>query len=430
MSGLPQFLRSDPYFLSLQNPIATADERVLADDIAWLQDHPEVKRARATSLALFRNAMAYAVADQMDIFDEAIEEFNHNFVVRAVNCDGAHPKIVRNDQPPHRWFGHDMIGARWGGGSPNFTYRVIPIWHGYRYEVRGWATCDAPATFTFTLMPNMPVVTTVDLLDSLDVMFEPDGSFVVTIDAEPHDGQPNHLQTKPGEMHLLIRDAVCDWVAQTPYALKVRVLDGPDRKPLDVDEKVGECVKQMLESVYYGYYCTQTGYAVPPNHIRGPASSGLSGGMPPQWGAKGNLVLEEDEALIATANNAGASFRDTQLCDMFFRARDYWESVTSLNSTQMAPDEDGQFTYVVAHRDPGVHNWLDTGGRRRSIYGHRWQAFSRTGPTDTPRIATRVVKFDDLDRELPAGVARIDATGRKTQIARRTEGFNRRFVIA
>ncbi len=150
--------------------------------------------------------------------------------------------------------------------------------------------------------------------------------------------------------------------------------------------------------------------------------------MATQWGTKGNLCLEEDEAMIITTNGAGAGFRNAVLCDAFHLSVEYWQRTSSLNMAQMAPDEDGNFTLVVAHEDPGVHNWLDTGGLRRTIFGHRWQAFPGGECKETPTVSSRLVKFRDLERELPDGVRGIDREGRRKQLEKRLAGFNRRFL--
>ena len=107
---------------------------------------------------------------------------------------------------------------------------------------------------------------------------------------------------------------------------------------------------------------------------------------------------------------------------------EYWKRTSSFNARQMAADEDGKFTFVVAHRDPGVHNWLDTGGLQRVIFGQRWQALARGVENEDPWMEVRQVKFDTLDRELPDGVKRIDSHGRRAQIAAREAGFARRFA--
>lgn len=233
---------------------------------------------------------------------------------------------------------------------------------------------------------------------------------------------------RPGADHLMIRDALGDWVAEKPNHLEVRRLDPPSRGALEEDELARRAVRSALDMVYYTFYTTQSGSGQAPNDIRPPQSSAAFGGMPTQWGCKGNLDLAEDEAMVVTANTAGALFRNVVLCDRFMMSIEYWKRTSSLNMDQMTPDEDGRFTYIVSHHDPGVANWLDTGGLRQTIFGQRWQSIPRGYQGEPPRMMTRIVRLDDLDAALPPGVARIDAAGRAAQIAGRNVGFKMRFL--
>jgi hypothetical protein len=422
-------MRSEIYFLSAENPLATVDQRELEATALRLLTRPEVQRARMIVSVLWHNAVAHPAGDQMTRFKNMVDEYMFHYAMRAANSDACHPKIARFMAPAHRWFGRDVPGSRWAGDSPDFIYRIIPIAHGGRYELSGRPTCDHPPLVTYALMAeNTAAPVTQGLLDSINMTTHENGEFVVTIDASPGEGRANHLQTQPGADHLLIRDALGDWLTQKPNALRVRRLDGANRAPLSDEELVPRATRNLLESLYYTYYCTQSGSGQPPNQLRAPSSSAAFGGMATQWGTKGNLCLEDDEALIVTANAAGALFRNVMLTDAFHMSLNYWSRTGSLNMTQMAADEDGRFTYVVAHEDPGVHNWLDTGGLRRTIFGHRWQAFPRSGSNEIPTISARAVKFIDLEKELPKGVKRIDVTARREQIAQREAGFNRRFI--
>ncbi len=419
---------SDAFFLSAGNPIATVDQRELEAKALSLLDRSEVKKARAIATILWRNAMAYPARDQSSRMEAMIDEYMFYFALRAANSDALYPKILRISEPPHRWFGRDLPGSRWGGVSPNFTYRMIPLAHGMHYELHGRTTCKDPPTVTYSVMSGSASPATLSLLDSLDVRVESNGEFIITIDDQPAGTRANHLQTRPGVDHLLIRDALGDWSTQTPNRLKVKSLDKPNRAPLTEDDFAQRLARDAIDCLYYVYYCTQSGSGQAPNELRVPVSSAAFGGMPTQWGTKSNVELADDEACVLTANAAGALFRDTTLCDLFFVSLNYWSRTGSLNMTQMAADADGRFTYVIAHQDPGIHNWLDTGGLNRVIYGHRWQAIPRNAAAETPTIATRVVKFSDLDKSLPPGVQRIDAAGRRAQIAQREAGFKRRFI--
>ena len=93
----------------------------------------------------------------------------------------------------------------------------------------------------------------------------------------------------------------------------------------------------------------------------------------------------------------------------------------------MAPNEDGRYTLVVAHRDPGVANWLDTGGLHELYALHRWQGLPVTERTEAPHVESRVVKLQELESMLPAGVKRTTAGEREQQLDRRRSAFQRRF---
>jgi hypothetical protein len=415
--------------IPIKNPLATVDQREIEAVAIRLLARPELQRARTIATLLWRNAVAYPAREQMDRFENMLEEYVFYHTLRAANGDGLYPRIVFFMVPAHSWFGRDVPGSRWGGDSPDFIYRFVPIEHGARYELTGRLTCSEPPLATYALMgDNTAAPVTQGLLDSVDMSVSPTGEFRISLDADPPAGRPNHLQTRAGADHLLIRDALGNWLEQSPNELHIKRLDTAQRAPLSEETLAQRAARTLLESLYYTYYCTRSGSGQPPNQLRSPSSSAAFGGMATQWSTKGNLCLEQDEALLVTANSAGALFRNVMLTDAFHMSVSYWSRITSLNMTQMAADQDGRFTYVVSHQDPGIHNWLDTNGLRELIFGHRWQAFPPGYAGETPAIAARVVKFANLGAELPAGVQRIDAAARRTQLARRESGFMRRFT--
>ena len=411
-----------------ENPLATVAQRAVEDRALGLLERPEVERVRSVVTMLWRSVAAWPSRDQIDRFDNMIDEYLFHHAMRAANGDANFPDIARFMAPPHHWFGRDVPGSRWAGDSPDFIYRTIPISHGGHYEIHGRPTCAAPPSVNYSLMADSTAApVTLTLLDSLQMEFAADGSFVITIDDAPADGRRNHIQTRPGSEFLMIRDALGDWLRQSANALSVRRLD-PRGVQRSQEEMARHFARIALDGVYYTYYCTQSGNGQAPNDIRPPMSSGAFGGMATQWGTKGNICLEDDDAIIVRSNAAGAAFRNLTLTDAFHMTIEYWKRTSSFNMVQMAPDEDGDFTFVIAHRDPGIHNWLDTGGLRRTIFGQRWQAFPRDGSGGAPWMTVRLVKFDDLEKDLPEGVRRIDAAGRQAQLAARAAGFARRFV--
>ena len=137
----------------------------------------------------------------------------------------------------------------------------------------------------------------------------------------------------------------------------------------------------MVSDVYLLYWFTRLNYNFPVNTMREPRSSGPVGGLQTQMGSQGLIRLADDEAMIITSTAAGAAYRNFVLHDVWYRSIEYWTRQSSLNNAQMAPNEDGRYTLVVAHRDPGVANWLDTGGLHELYALHRWQGLPVTsGP--------------------------------------------------
>lgn len=57
----------------------------------------------------------------------------------------------------------------------------------------------------------------------------------------------------------------------------------------------------------------------------------------------------------------------------------------------MKLEPDGSFRIIVADRDPGFGNWMDTAGHREGTMGLRWNM-----AVDPPAPVCRVVRFDDL----------------------------------
>jgi hypothetical protein len=411
----------------LQNPLTTPEQKAVEDRALALLKRPEIERVRAMVTMLWKSATAWPSRDQSSQFDAMIEEYMFHHAMRAANGDANFPAATRFMAPPHHWFGRDVPGSRWGGDSPDFIYRTIPIAHGGHFEIHG-SNAGSPPSVNYSLMAdNTASPVTQSILDSLDMEIGEGGSFVITVDERPANGRKNHIQTKPGADFIMVRDALGDWLTQSPNRLQVKRLD-PDAGPKSEDDMALRLARIAVDGVYYSFFITQSGNGEPPNHLRAPQSSGAFGGMPSQWGCKGNLDLGPEDALIVRSNAAGATFRNLVLTDAFHISIDYWHRTSSLNMVQMAPDEDGDFTFVVSSRDPGIHNWLDNGGVRRTQFGQRWQAFDRSGPHADPRMTARLVKFDDLDKELPDGVKRIDAASRKAQIAARTAGYARRFT--
>ena len=420
-------LPKDDYFLSSTNPVANVDQREVEDLALQLVDRPEVKQAREKAGFLWRMVMEIPAGPQMSRIEGMLSECTVNYALKAA-LDPDYPRIVRVLQPPGRWFGRDMPGSRWGGDNPDNAYRLAPIAHGARYELHGRRMPGGVANVTYTLVGNTATSVTLASLEDRDVQTNPDGTFVITIDDRSAQGRVNHLQTQPGVMFLFVRDSMNDWGTETPNALRIHRLDAPARSRRSLEEMAQFAAQHMVEDVYLLYWFTRLNYGIPPDRMFTPRGSGGVGGLRSQAGSQGLIRLKDGEAMVVTATDAGASFRDFVLHDVFYLSIEYWNRQSSLNAGQMAADADGRHTFVIAHEDPGVHNWLDTGGLHEIYALHRWQGLPRDAAAP-PQITSQVVRLKDLESALPRGVRTVTAAERHLQLERRRREFARRFEI-
>jgi hypothetical protein len=121
------------------------------------------------------------------------------------------------------------------------------------------------------------------------------------------------------------------------------------------------------------------------------------GTFPGQVYLEGLYRLAEDEALvIETAVPAKCRYWGFLIGDMQFRTIDWTNHQSSLNAFQARLDGDGKFRAVIARRDPGVPNWLDTGGYAEGVIQGRWNVCD-----SAPLPSTRLVKLKDLRKALP-----------------------------
>ncbi len=129
----------------------------------------------------------------------------------------------------------------------------------------------------------------------------------------------------------------------------------------------------------------------PAGQWRGAAGQNAYGNMH-AWYASANYALAPDEALVITGRFPECRFANIVLWNSFMQSFDYANRQISLNRNQIVYEKDGSYRIVVAHRDPGVPNWLDTEGRAK---GHMyWRYLFPASAPGKPK--TRVVKVDSL----------------------------------
>ena len=158
------------------------------------------------------------------------------------------------------------------------------------------------------------------------------------------------------------------------------------------------------------------------------ASGATGGGMSTNLYAGGLFELDTDEALIIENRiQLQPNYMGFQLGNLWGESIEYANQLGSLNGHQLSTDPDGVIRLVIAHRDPGVPNWLDTGGHREGFMAPRWAYSETPAEAQWPSISAQKVAFADIRKHLPKSTAVVTAEQRREQIAIRQRHVQRRF---
>ena len=260
-----------------------------------------------------------------------------------------------------------------------------------------------------------------------------DGSFEVYIGGEQRGD--NWLPTTPDTRKLFIRQGFDDW-SELPVTMRIERVGMNSPRPMpDAAEMVAAIdwastfVSQlMIDWPDWTYefsedfdpdgdnsFATKRRRSDDPvynpelDKVRGRAITSM------RW------RLAPDEALIV---EWGRNDKFWMLTNMgtFMNSMDYLYRPVSYSPARTKVDSDGKVRIVVAHSDPGFHNWMDTQGFEVGHIGAR-NNFTSEG-TD---YRTQVVKFDDLAKVLPGDTVRVTPKERTAMMLQRYYSILRRY---
>jgi hypothetical protein len=229
-----------------------------------------------------------------------------------------------------------------------------------------------------------------------DLRFAPDGSFEIVLSPEPP-ARPGgtHVRLEPDAVCVITREYFAEPRAAVPSRFTIEALaPAPTPPPLD-----DAALARRLRAVTT--FMRETLAIVPLPAF--PEANVIGPPMPwnpyaPGWGTPDNVYalgafrLEPDEALVIEGRSPRCTYWGVQLWNRYMQSLDYRYHRVSLNREQAVLAPDGSFRVVVAHRDPGVPNWLATAGHREGLVFCRW--LQAESPPDQP--TSRVVPVDSL----------------------------------
>jgi hypothetical protein len=108
----------------------------------------------------------------------------------------------------------------------------------------------------------------------------------------------------------------------------------------------------------------------------------------------------------------------------FFTSMDFLYRPVSYTPSRASTDSDGKVRLVLAHDDPGVHNWLDTQGFERGNLTYRHMLEGRPAV-----LSTQVVSYRELRSALPTDTATVTPSERAAAMWDRFRGIRRRYIL-
>ncbi len=257
-----------------------------------------------------------------------------------------------------------------------------------------------------------------------------DGSFELVIGGERRPG--NWMPLPPGSDTLTLRQFFYDWEHETPASLAIERIDaGPRSIPARNDDP--ERLAKLLDAVATNVEANLTLW---PNLSAARREGGANrfptdpeiggtsiGGQAHQASGIGYFSLEPDEVLLVEVRPPNAYYWSFHLGNYWMESLDYANYKSSINGHQARLDGDGMFRAVIAARDPGVPNWLDTAGHREGTMIYRWNLAD-----GAPIPATRIVKQSELAAILPKETPHVSAAERAAEIESRRRGVVNRMA--
>ena len=231
-------------------------------------------------------------------------------------------------------------------------------------------------------------------LTDAELVAEPDGS--VEIIASAVRRGRNWLPLAPDSTGLVVRQTYLDRATERPGDWRIELLEPPGQpRP----ELTPEAIDKALRRAALGVHGTAATFArwtelfmTRPNELPdfGQEMFQRAGGDPEIFYLHGYWALRPGEAWVIETDVPDCPYWNFQLDNWWMESLDHDRRIT-VNKHPAALDPDGRLTVVVAERDPGAPNWIDTCGHESGTALLRW-----LGATRHPLPTCRVVKLEEL----------------------------------
>jgi hypothetical protein len=301
------------------------------------------------------------------------------------------------------WFFSMNTPARLiGGPNPDGEYFLAMIRGSRRYRVRGNRGTSAYLGFQVMAGTGLSPRRMAGHVSDRDLAVGDDGrfAFVLATDEPTADelaGDP-WIPMPPDASAVVVREYVADRANETLAELAIEPLDPPGPPALPTDDLIGEQFTAMAWTIAKLTTLHQTirpDLMDRPNELVSASAAELGGEntTPDNLYVLGTFRLAPDEALVIDLEPPDTRYWSVTLENIWHECIEPRRRRSSLTSAAAVRGSDGVVRVVCAAADPGVDNWLDTGGRHRGFVIVRW-----LDNPEEPALRTQVLRLADVGR--------------------------------
>jgi hypothetical protein len=423
-----------------------ADDRDLAEGYRYLMGylHSAVERAFHEDVVrpTFRNALSIINRGTIDnadaIYFHAPVDGREQYLIRGCVGDWRHWR-GEDAAPTGRKAPHYVIFEASCGGLAGDSGDLRELRPGMKTGTgrldSSQLQVDSDGTFEILLAPERPAGHRGNFISSLKIV------------GRPHPDDPDAPPERFAS-YISGRQLFYDWEREDAIHLSIAQIGALGSHPPAYDSRAagaelrrcGELVQSQMH-FWNAFWTIPMGVHGPrPGGIAGvefprngfntinAASGATGGGMSTNLYAGGVYELGPDEALIVENRIPfPPQYVGFQVGNLWGESMDFANRLGSSNGHQAQADADGVIRWVVAHRDPGVANWIDTSGHPVGFLTPRWAYSETPAAEEWPSVTAQKVHFGDILEHLPEGTPVVSAESRREQIRIRQEHVQKRY---
>ena len=356
----------------------TPDAAALAD--AW--------QAFVDGLAASGTAVAAGVEDPIELAE------GYRFITRllAASLD----MTLENGDPVRPGFTRLMTDTRkFFGDNPDTAYDYAPLKGAVRYVVEGTRGTSHYLSFCVYGRDGTGTNRIVGSLNDEEMTVDADGRFRLVLSIETPDGTgADWLRTAPEADSLVVRQYFLDRDAEEPATYSIAPIDDPGPPKPPAPDRIARRLREVAAFTHIG---TEISAAIArdleagePNtfSVNSADSAAAFYPTPDNVYVAGWYRLEPGEALEITGRPPAGRYWSVLLMSRWMESLDHRHHRIILNQRDAVLEPDGSFRVLVADRDPGAPNWLDTAGHRQGYVMFRWLR------SEVEQPACRVIRLD------------------------------------